>query len=544
MDLNKLLQNKAVVFGVIGGLVLLVAILLMMVLTKGNGGTQGEQIKAEPKIHETFKIITVEDPGRALEIESLLAREGVHIDREAGEQSGSKITLILKDYTQSEKDRAILAIVRSGLADKNIGLEIFDKGDFMSSNQDKKIRLARATNGELARLIKRLDNVLDASVFVSIPDQTIFAIDKKPTTATVQVTLSPDKKLDRDQVRTVTNLLLGSIPDLNNENISITDTSGHVYHSVISPEDDMMDIREENDNYMKTKVESQLDRLVGKGNYVVTVSTFLRQAPLESSKVIYNPKESSVMNVQKFSESLGDKSRDKNKFSSAVSTYIPGGLPQSPDSSANRNYNRSAAELSYGVGKTQLQEYKKPGMIEEISIAVTMDRSAVPPDMSMDQFKELIARSASPKVNSSNVEIAFSESNSPLLSPEKEAHDPKPEDSGNPWWTVAALLGCALLVGLGYISNKAKEHSSKQQRDIEALIERTEVQQNMIREAQAKAAMVQEKQQELEHTITAAPSPAPVMTTLKQTIDDIRENIDDEDDAELASQLKSWIESN
>ena len=53
----------------------------------------------------------------------------------------------------SERDRALLAIVKSGLMDQNVGLEIFDKGDFTSTKEDKRIRLIRAVNGELSRLI-------------------------------------------------------------------------------------------------------------------------------------------------------------------------------------------------------------------------------------------------------------------------------------------------------------------------------------------------------------------------------------------------------
>lgn len=41
----------------------------------------------------------------------------------------------------------------------------------------------------------------------------------------------------------------------------------------------MLDMVEKNDRYMKEKIQAQLDRLIGKGNYVVTVSTYLREVP-------------------------------------------------------------------------------------------------------------------------------------------------------------------------------------------------------------------------------------------------------------------------
>ena len=108
---------------------------------------------------------------------------------------------------------------------------------------------------------------------------------------------------------------------------------------------------------MKKKVMSQLDRLLGKGNYVVTVSTYLREAPQETSSVMYDPKRSGVLSEQKFSEGLGDKALDSNKMNGATST-LPGGLPNQNSSSNSRNYNRSAADMQDGVSKPNIRNEK------------------------------------------------------------------------------------------------------------------------------------------------------------------------------------------
>ena len=74
----------------------------------------------------------------------------------------------------SKRDRAILAIVKSGLVDEHIGLEIFDKGDFTSTKEDKKIRLIRAINGELSRLVRKIPPIENAQVFFFFPEQSLF----------------------------------------------------------------------------------------------------------------------------------------------------------------------------------------------------------------------------------------------------------------------------------------------------------------------------------------------------------------------------------
>ena len=157
--------------------------------------------------------------------------------------------------------------------DEHKGLELFDKGDFTATKDDKKIRLVRAINGELSRLIRKIPPIENAQVFVSIPEQTFFAQNQKPITATVQLTMPSGERLDNMKIKAISNLLLGAVHGLQADNISITDTNGNVYNSIIGASDDAIAKIEENDKYMQAKVSAQLDKLVQKGNYVETVTT-------------------------------------------------------------------------------------------------------------------------------------------------------------------------------------------------------------------------------------------------------------------------------
>ena len=542
MDPKALLQNRPALIGIIATIIIVIVLIVVMSSSKGTK----DEAEVSPRIKEPVKLLTTSDAGKSLEIQSLLAQKRITV-REAGK--GSKIELWLypeDNITEENRDDAITSIVRSGLVDKNVGLEVFDKGDFTSSREDKRIRLSRAINGELARLIKRLPNIKDASVFVSIPKDTIFTSMQQPTTATIQLVVDPvADKLDRNIIKSVINLIMGSVDDLKSENISITDTNGNVYSSVEDTSSNMLDIQEEKDNYMKKKINAQLDRLLGKGNYVVTVSTYLREVPLETAKITYNPQDSSVGNKQKFTEDLGDRSHDRSKMSSAVSSFLPGGLP-SPESSQNRNYARNAEEYSYKVGQTQTTEIKKPGILEEISIAVTINQGSMPTDMNAAQLKELIARTANPKASAQNVEIAFADNINPYLANERPVQKPEPENSGNPWWTVAALLAGGLIIGLAFIGGKTKDASSKQQRELDNLLERTINQEKALQEAHQKTNQLQNMQQQMYQTLSTnqQQQPQAAIPDLNNTIQDIQENIEENlDEKEFVTTLKSWIES-
>ena len=195
----------------------------------------------------------------------------------------------------------------------------------------------------------------------------MFQSNQKPVTATVQLTVAVGQTLNMGTIKAVSNLLLGSVSGLTASNISITDTNGHVYNSLVDAQSEMIERLQQNDKYMQEKVQAQLNRLIGNGKYVATVSTFLKQAPSERFTIAYDPEKKAAVNEQTFSEGLGDQTTDVNKNTNAVSVYLPNGLPAgSSDSSQNRSYSRTARETQYGVTKVQTNEYMSPGAIEEI----------------------------------------------------------------------------------------------------------------------------------------------------------------------------------
>ncbi len=552
MDLNKLLENKMILGAIIGGVLLvLFAAILTVAIAKGgnNSESKGVEVSEEP-LKEDVELLTTDNLGKALEIQSLLARNNIVASRRV---DGTKSVIYLKKgdctpgmkkCTTEKREQAIIAIVESGLYDQNVGLEIFDKGDFTSTKEDKKIRLTRAMNGELARLIKRIDGISDASVFISIPEQTMFSSMQKPTTATVQLTVDIGRKLDSRVIKAVTNLLLGSVAGLKAENISITDTNGHVYSSIINAESELIERMEENDRYMQEKVSAQLNRLVGAGKYVATVSTFLKQAPVEKFTIDYDPNRKTAVNQQVFSEGLGDQTQDINKNTNAVSVYLPNGLPAgSSDSSQNRSYSRTASETQYGVTKSQINEYMSPGMLEEISIAVTLEKDSLPTDLTLQELKELIAAAASPKADPDNVTIAFAETLDPFLTADKGNKAPIEPKTGNPWWLAIALIAVGLFAGHKILSSKLMAAKYEQESAMNELKAKDAQHDKQIKDVSMQAAELIEKQSQLAQGLIEQQNRS--YTTSPALVDALRElkkEFDDVDELEAGDKIRSWIE--
>ena len=543
MDFKKLLENKTILFSAIGGVVVVFALILTLVIV---GASNSNSDPKEKTIKEPLDLLTTENIGKVLEIQALLAREGITVHRKA---DGSKTTLYIKDYTPSERDRVYLAIVKSGLVDQNVGLEIFDKGDFTSTKEDKRIRLARAINGELSRLIRKIPPIENASVFVSIPEQTMFTSMQKPITATVQITIPSGDKLDPLKVKAITNLLLGSVTGLQAENISITDTNGNVYSSIIDSSDEMIERAKENDKYMQQKVNAQLDKLIGKGNFTVTVSTSLRQAPIERTSITYDPNRKTAVNEQTFREGLGDRSQGSSSAPGGpVSVSIPRsmqqGIPGSNNSSSqSKNYERTATETQYGVSKTQTNEYSTAGTIEEVSVAVTVEKSALPPEATMDELKELVANAAGPKVSVDNVTIAIADSIDPFLASDKPTNLPVPNESGNPWWLLLVLGSIGIIGGVKYISHKNKIAQQAQAEELMKLEQRAQQQDQMIQDVNIKAMELIEKQNQMAQGLLEQKQEAfAVPEGFSDAVSELQMDMEEADEEELGEKIKNWIE--
>ena len=563
-DLKQLMENKPLFYTIIAcvGIVVVMFIMMVSVLINVNssttkGASADKQMKAAERVikNDPVTLFTTDNTGKALEVQALLAREQITATKV---DNGSKVSIVLKEYTRDERDRALLTIVKSGLIDEHTGLEIFDKGDFTSTKDDKKIKLVRAINGELARLIRKIPPIENAQVFISIPEQTFFAQDQKPISATVQITMPSGERLDNMKVKAISNLLLGAVHGLESDNISITDTNGTVYNSIIGASDDAIARIEENDKYMQSKVNAQLDKLVGKGSYIATVSTFLTQSPVEKSSILYNPDQKTAVSEQSFRENLGDNANGEG-VSNPVSVYVPTGAEgaiKTSSSSSDRRYSKSATETQYGVSKTQINEYMSAGIIEKISIAVSIEENAIPNNMSLYELKTLIAKAASPKVDPEDVSIAFVESNSLILAPDKENELPEPEESGNPWWVVGVLLLIGLIFGLSHIGKKVKNEAKKQEEELEYLRQVTANQEKQIKDVTQQASNLIAQQEEMTQNFIeqknqyalaleqaksiAKPSPK---YNLNEAIDELESDFNSMDENEAIEKLKNWIDN-
>ena len=119
MDFSKLLENKPLLYGIIGGVVLVLAIIIIAIsvaASNGGGGEGKTDLGGEP-LKANVDLLTTDNVGKALEIQALLAKQGITVERQL---DGTKSKLVLnknncstltKKCTVTDRDNAIITIV-------------------------------------------------------------------------------------------------------------------------------------------------------------------------------------------------------------------------------------------------------------------------------------------------------------------------------------------------------------------------------------------------------------------------------------------------
>ena len=187
-----------------------------------------------------------------------------------------------------------------------------------------------------------------------------------------------------------------------------------------------------------------------------------------------------------------------------------------------------------------------PGQIEEISIAVTLEKDALPVELTLEELKDLVAHAASPKASAENVTIAFADSLDPFMAGDKNVKAPIKATHGNPWWLAIVLLFFGLLVGHNILTNRIKAAKESQEQEIIRLKEQNETQEKQIKDLSVNAANMIKSQTQLQQGLLEQqnkPKSIPVSAAeIREALRELKSEFDRTDDVEAGERIRSWIE--
>ncbi|PID77933.1 MAG: flagellar M-ring protein FliF [Deltaproteobacteria bacterium] len=294
-------------------------------------------------------------------------------------ENGSSIFVPVSDVYETRLTLAGSGLPKGG----GVGFEIFDKSEFGTTEFVQQINYTRALQGELNRTIEKFNEVEEARVMIVLPKESVFVEDTKPASASVLLRLRND--IGKSKVEAVVNLVAGAVKDLPSDRITVTDTSGRILYKGKSDAEKAAEIADKRVStqvrYMKLyeetlakRIETMLERIVGKDKAIVRVSTEMDFSREDMSEEIYDPNELNTTHVRSRKNKAETKEEIKtsNEMVSSVNPVVP---PGEDVGSQNRivKGDRQEDVVNYEISKRVRSTEKPFAVLKRLSVAAVID---------------------------------------------------------------------------------------------------------------------------------------------------------------------------
>lgn len=265
------------------------------------------------------------------------------------------------------------------------GFEIFDRGnEFGISDFTQKINLQRAQQGELARTIEVLPQVTAARVHLVMPKESAFADHDRKASASVMLQLMGNKRMSKNTVEAIQNLVAASIPELDKSAVTIVDSSGNLLTSKDDPQaagegESMQNYQSQVEKRMESRLTTMLEQIVGAGQAVVRVSAKINREYVEQNSKKYNPDEQ-VLRSQSSTEETRTSSQSSASGVPGVASNTPGANPATAlggagNKQAGDRASRRDETNNYEISSTTEHRIIPFGNLDKLSVAVIVGGS-------------------------------------------------------------------------------------------------------------------------------------------------------------------------
>ncbi|SEG58340.1 flagellar basal-body MS-ring/collar protein FliF [Marinobacterium lutimaris] len=292
---------------------------------------------------------------------------------------------------QDQVHQARLRLAAQGFTnDKTVGFELLEQDQGLGTSQFMETaRYRRGLEGELARTIASMVAVRNARVHLAIPKESVFIRDSRKPRASVFVEMFSGRRLERDQVAAIANLVASSIPELDVKDVTVVDQKGRLLNTRDADTDVVLAAKQLEytrsvEDTLLNRVNSILQPVVGLGNFRAEVSADVDFTQIEQADEMYNPDLPALRS---------EKTLEENRASGDAVGGVPGALSNQPPGPSSvpeqvngQGANGAGASLAGVAGSSREQSVKnyeldrsvsytrhQQGRIQRISVAVVVD---------------------------------------------------------------------------------------------------------------------------------------------------------------------------
>lgn len=342
-------------------------------------------------------LITIDDMTDAAEIEKVLNEKGINY--KPGE--GNKILVDSKD-----KNKAEFALASSGITSAGMNFEdAWNLVNITSTESDKKQLWQNFKKNNLVAKLKMFDNVKDADVEVTMPDNSLFFSGSSSEKTTAFVRINPKGEITSEQVKGIMSVVAASIEGLEPSNVTVVDNNFNVLSSEVNG-----GMGDTSTQYkMKLRVKEELERNIkilypSKSDSYDYISVVVNPV-LEFDKQKTTKKE--VGKPTDLDEAIVSSHTQKEELVNGGTGGVPGvdtnpgdGTTTYPiEAGGDSTYKKTITEVNREFNETLTEIEKAQGEInfEKSSVAVTLwygqrvlDDSAITPEF-LEQCQQVIS---------------------------------------------------------------------------------------------------------------------------------------------------------
>ena len=305
--------------------------------------------------------------------------DGAGVDYRIEHRSGA--LLVASD----DIHEARLALAREGVTeDQGMGFEIIMQDQGLGTSQFmEKARFHRSLEGELARTIKAMGSVRNSRVHLAIPEDSVFVSDNRNPSASVMVDLGSGSRMNETQVRSVINLVAGSVPQMSRDDVTVVDQRGNHLSANVNDEDaqemaQKFQMQRRMEERLKERVAGILAPIMGRDRFNAEVSVDMDFKAVEQAEEIFNPEQQALRSEQTVEEI--NRQGEAGGIPGALSNQPPGEA-EAPEQAGGEGEgegggsqsSRTSSTRNYEVDRLLSFTREEPGSVNRMSVAVAVD---------------------------------------------------------------------------------------------------------------------------------------------------------------------------
>ncbi|MCM1992646.1 flagellar basal-body MS-ring/collar protein FliF [Oceanirhabdus seepicola] len=252
---------------------------------------------------------------------------------------------------------------------------ILNSKSMVSTEFENNVAYQVALQNEIRSSIKSFYEVEDAKVILVIPEQSGFARETKPASASIRIDLKDGvDELSKGQVKTIVALVSKSVENLPPENIVIAvdelllvTEDGSKKDGDIFSSDEQESLKKSKEKTYEDKIYDMLKETFGTGGVRVAVNLDMNFDATKTESIDY--KEGVIVSEK---NTINTSTKNENDSSSPVDDN----MSNIGDNSGNSNSTSSQDQVkNYNVPQVKEVVVKSPGKVEKITVSILVDKS-------------------------------------------------------------------------------------------------------------------------------------------------------------------------